>query len=299
MNRVAKAPLDMDLSELSYWLHIRGVPHRVIEEGGEQVILMPDDRFESDIQSVLQRYISEPDFRISIHEELSRYHPRERKVVVAYERALPSQAPIIYAFIILSVVVAYLTNLGDGGPLLRSLLIVNPFDYDGDLASIDGRISGLYATLAGGQIWRLVTPDFLHFSLLHITFNLLMLWILGGQLEIRRGSFSFLSLAVFVSIVSNVAQFLDTGYLFGGMSGVVYGLVGYCWVWRKFNNEVFMPDVLFRFCIIWLIIGYTPITEWAGLGRMANSAHLYGLISGLVWGAITMLGSGKNPSQAK
>jgi GlpG protein len=44
-----------------------------------------------------------------------------------------------------------------------------------------------------------------------------------------------------------------------------------------------MPDALFRFALVWLIIGYTPLTEWVGLGRMANSAHLYGLLSGLVW----------------
>ena len=116
-----------------------------------------------------------------------------------------------------------------------------------------------------------------------------MLWVLGGQLEIQKGSLSFLALIIFVSIVSNIAQLLETSYLFGGMSGVVYGLVGYCWLWRYFQPNIFFPDVLLKFSLVWLILGYTPLTEWLGLGKMANAAHLYGLIAGLIWGAITLL----------
>jgi GlpG protein len=113
-----------------------------------------------------------------------------------------------------------------------------------------------------------------------------MLWLLGGQLEIQKGSIAFLSLALFVSAISNVAQLFETSYLFGGLSGVVYGLVGYCWLWKHYEPEIFFPDILMKFSIVWLILGYTPVTEWLGWGRMANAAHLYGLISGLVWGGL-------------
>lgn len=158
-------------------------------------------------------------------------------------------------------------------------------------------MAGLIEMLSEGQFWRLLSPDFLHFSMLHIVFNMLMLWTLGGQLEMRKGSLAFLSMALFVSVVSNIAQLLDSGYLFGGMSGVVYGLVGYCWVWRRVNPDIFLPDALFRFSIIWLLLGYTPLTEWLGIGKMANSAHLYGLLSGLLWGWLTTnLGAKKIPS---
>ena len=165
------------------------------------------------------------------------------------------------------------------------------------METLTDRFVGLSRMLETGQVWRLFSPDFLHFSLLHIVFNMLMLWTLGGQLEARKGSVSFLSMALFVSLTSNIAQLADTGYFFGGMSGVVYGLIGYCWVWRRVSPDIFMPDALFRFSVVWLMIGYTPLTEWAGLGRMANSAHLYGLISGLLWGWLTTnLGAKKIPS---
>ena len=82
-----------------------------------------------------------------------------------------------------------------------------------------------------GQYWRLLTPVFIHFGWLHIAFNSLWMWELGGKLELRLGSAMLGLLVVITGTGSNIAQFLYTGpSLFGGMSGVVYGLLGYCWV---------------------------------------------------------------------
>jgi len=287
MIKVAVVSLDQDLSTLSRWLIVKGVPHRISEEQGEQVIFMPNDRFKVQLQDLLDRFAAEPEFRSELAQQLKHTKLDSLPLKTLYPRALPSQAPVIFLFIAISLVVAYLTGLGQGGSVLRALLIINPFDVEGGLATTSERLLGLSSTLLQGEFWRLVTPDFLHFSLLHITFNLLMLWVLGGQLEIQKGSASFLLMALFVSVVSNIAQLIDSGYLFGGLSGVVYGLVGYCWVWRRVAPEIFLPDALFRFCLIWLLLGYTPLTEWLGLGRMANSAHLYGLLSGLFWGWLT------------
>jgi rhomboid protease GlpG len=296
MKQVADAPIQLDLSQLSQWLKLKGVPHRISEADDRQIILMDSTQLQEQIQQVLQRYIEEPEFRSSIAEQLERVEPVTARVVTAYLRATPQQAPLIYLSIVLSLAVAYLTSLGEGGGILRALLIVDPFQLDFRMETVSDRFHGLSEMLARGQVWRLFSPDFLHFSLLHIVFNMLMLWSLGGQLEVKKGSVAFLSMALFVSLASNIAQLADTGYFFGGMSGVVYGLIGYCWVWRRVSPDIFMPDVLFRFSIVWLLIGYTPLTEWAGLGRMANSAHLYGLISGLVWGWLTTnLGAKKIP----
>lgn len=291
MIKVADAPLDADLSEFSRWLMAQGIAHRITEEQGQQVVFMADDRHKAQIQSVLRRYLEDSAFRGEIHGQLAQ-HGSERRAfkpapVVNYPRAMPSQAPIIYCLITLSILVAVFTDFGQGGPILRMLLIVDPFQFDGNLSSFNARVEILQATLLAGELWRLLSPDFIHFSVLHITFNLLMLWILGGQLEIQKGSIAFLLQVIFVSSISNVAQFFDSGYLFGGLSGVVYGLVGYCWVWKRVAPEIFFPDALMKFSVVWLLIGYTPLTEWVGLGRMANSAHLYGLIAGIVWGLIT------------
>jgi rhomboid protease GlpG len=113
-------------------------------------------------------------------------------------------------------------------------------------------------------------------------FNLLMLWFLGGQVEHRQGRGRFFLLFIACSIVPNVAQYLESGPLFGGMSGVVYGLVGYCWLWNRLHPGVLVfPSALMGLSVAWLIVGYTPLTEALLIGKMANSAHLFGLLMGL------------------
>mgnify|MGYP003641664390 FL=1 len=295
MTRINEMSLDVDLSRFSQWLSSQGVMHRIVEEGGCQVLYIQNQSLKDQVLLALQRYIAEP----SIHNQLDEWvdenssklrdmHDKSNASSL-YLRTTPSQAPVIYLLMIVSAIVAFLSDFGAGGPFIRNFLILDPFTIDADLSSASGRWYGLLDTLAAGEFWRVITPDFIHFNIMHIVFNLLMLWVLGGQLEVQKGSLSFLALVIFVSIASNVAQLLETSYLFGGMSGVVYGLVGYCWLWRYFRPTIFFPDALLKFSLIWLVLGYTPLTEWLGLGKMANAAHLYGLIAGLLWGAITLL----------
>lgn len=296
MIRITEVPLAVDLSRFSQWLHAQGVEHRIAEEQGVQVLFLEDMRLKDDIMLALSHYRDSPDVQEKLDLWLASHATRLQAVQAVqapptgtYMRATPSQAPVIFLAMLFSAVIALLTDFGASGGLIRHLLILDPLTFKGELLTASGRWSALLETIAAGEVWRLVTPDFLHFNVMHITFNMLMLWVLGGQLEIQKGSLSFLALLVFVSIVSNVAQLLETSFLFGGMSGVVYGLVGYCWVWKYYQPTIFFPNALLKFSLIWLMIGYTPLTEWMGLGRMANAAHLYGLISGLIWGAVTLL----------
>jgi GlpG protein len=293
MNQLPVIPLDLDLADFSRWLHLQGVGHRIVEDQGGQVLILDDFRSQTQVLSTLDRYISDSQFRIELSDQLNRARPQEYShsksmSVAEYTRATPTQAPVIFALILISIIFAFLSDFGKGGPLLRSFLIIDPFATTLDLSTMLGRWNAMLDMLISGQVWRLITPDFIHFNVMHITFNLLMLWVLGGQLEKQKGSVSFVALVIFVSIISNIAQLLETNYFFGGLSGVVYGLVGYCWLWKTFDKEIFFPDALMKFSIVWLLLGYTPLTEWLGWGKMANAAHLYGLLSGLLWAAITL-----------
>ena len=141
-----------------------------------------------------------------------------------------------------------------------------------------------------GQYWRLLTPVFLHFGWLHIAFNSLWLWELGGKVEIRLGPGMLALLVVVVGVGSNTAQFLYGGAaLFGGMSGVVYGLLGYCWVLGRLEPRLglVIPQGIVIFMLIWLVFGMVMPTQQLGFGSIANGAHVGGLVLGCLAGLVS------------
>ncbi|QHJ12296.1 Rhomboid protease GlpG [Paraglaciecola mesophila] len=138
--------------------------------------------------------------------------------------------------------------------------------------------------LENHQWWRLIGPALIHFSVLHIVFNLLWWWTLGGQIERVLGRATLIMLFLFSALLSNIGQLLVSGEHFGGLSGVVYALVGCVWWlgWLRPSWGLMMPKPLIGFLLVWLVVGYADIL-WVS---MANTAHTVGLISGCVFALI-------------
>jgi GlpG protein len=69
--------------------------------------------------------------------------------------------------------------------------------------------------------------------------------------------------------------------MFGGMSGVVYALLGYVWMRGKYDpaSGLFVPPPTVTMMLIWFVAGWTGI-----LGPIANMAHGAGLVLGMAWG---------------
>ena len=95
-----------------------------------------------------------------------------------------------------------------------------------------------------GEVWRLVTPIFMHGSIFHIFFNMWWLIDLGTVIEVRRGTLRLALLVLISAIVSNFAQYFwmehtDPGLAHGflGMSGVIYALFGYIWMKKVFTSR--------------------------------------------------------------
>ena len=128
------------------------------------------------------------------------------------------------------------------------------------------------------QWWRLFGPNFLHFGIAHIAFNLLWWWILGAKLERTFGTFWLIVLFVVSSLFANLTQLIAAGPNFGGMSGVVYALFGFVWWIGKLRPSwgVSIPNGYIIFLLGWLALGFLNILPI----EMANQAHLFGLISG-------------------
>jgi len=107
------------------------------------------------------------------------------------------RTPVTVACLSLSVL-AYLLVYFD-----HDLVLVRYLSFT-DIDTVGGH--RIY-TLPKHQYWRLLTPLFLHFSLMHIAFNSLWLWELGRRVEFRQGSGRMLVLMVVIGVGSNVGQY--------------------------------------------------------------------------------------------
>ena len=140
------------------------------------------------------------------------------------------------------------------------------------------------------QWWRLLTPMFVHFSFAHLAFNCLWIYVLGSKIELFDGHIKFILLVIFSSLFANYSQYIFTeSFLFGGLSGVVYGMFGFCMVIElETKNERYgLPPAIYLFMIVWMVLGFLGILTLFGFGSIANYAHLGGLIGGIIFGMVT------------
>jgi len=95
-----------------------------------------------------------------------------------------------------------------------------------------------------------------------------------------------LLLLLVAGIGANLAQYVTGTVLFGGMSGVVYALLGHVWLMsrRAPNSGFFVPQMLVVFMLGWMVFTMTDIASTVGFGNVANEAHLGGLLVGLATG---------------
>lgn len=141
--------------------------------------------------------------------------------------------------------------------------------------------------VSSGQLWRLITPIFLHFAWYHLAFDALWMWQLGSVIEKRLGPWDLAVLVAVIGAGSNVAQFLSTGPLFGGLSGVVYGLLGYFWVQGRFNPRF---GLVLNETVVYLMLGWFVLCWIQVIPNVANWAHTAGLVLGMAaaWVSYTL-----------
>lgn len=140
------------------------------------------------------------------------------------------------------------------------------------------------------QAWRWISPVFLHFGFLHFAFNLLWWWDIGSMIERFQGATRLAYLFLVLAIVPNFAQFLWAGNRFGGLSGVVYGVLAYVWIYGRLrkNYPLQLRPVIIYMMVGWMLIGFSGALDNV-VGAMANQAHLAGLVAGALLGAFFAL----------
>ncbi|MCU0072406.1 rhomboid family intramembrane serine protease [Pseudomonas koreensis] len=273
---VLRVPLAADLSGFVKLLQRMQVPHRVSEESGEQVLWVPSEISE-DVRSLYERFpAGDPDQQLEIP-----VAPTFKRPSFAEQLKHAKATGLI---LLLSLIVGGLTFLGDNLETMRWLTFLD-FRVVGDYI----HFTPLADSLAAGQWWRLFTPMLIHFGILHLAMNGMWYWELGRRIESRQGSVNLIGLTLLFGLVSNYAQFAWGGpSLFGGLSGVLYGLLGHCWIFQLLapNPAYRLPRGVLVMMLVWLLVCMSGLISMIGFGEIANAAHVGGLLIGCFTGLL-------------
>jgi len=274
--RAIETRIGTDLAQFSRYLWAQRVPHRIFDApDGTQVLVVAR---EQDVAPVRESFARWRAGELSLEDAAPAPQPAPGRL----GRAWRAQ-PVTLAGILLSVLGAAIVMFDTGLEWLHWLTFTDFRALPGGRLAFES----VSATYARGQYWRLLTPVFLHFGVLHLAFNMLWLWELGRRIERARGSLTLLALLALTGAGGNIAQYLfDGGVMFGGMSGVIYGLLGYAWVWNRFSGApgLVLPPGLMAVMLGWLVLCMSGLVEAIGFGAIANAAHGAGLALGALLG---------------
>lgn len=196
---------------------------------------------------------------------------------------MPSLPPTVtYVLIGFTVFIYILQMLGSA--------LLGDSNYGIDFVTLYGaRISD---AIDAGQLWRLITPVFLHGSLSHIFFNMYALFSIGSLLEKHFGHGRFLLLYFLGAFSGNVLSYLFSQGYSVGASTAVFGLVAAEAVFFYQNKDLFgsyarqaISNAVF-IIVINLFIGLAPmIDNWGHVGGLLGGA-MFAWFAGPKWMAV-------------
>jgi len=177
-------------------------------------------------------------------------------------------------------------------PVIKKLMIIMGIVFLLQMV-LSNRISfylGLVPILVWKKyfLWQLATYIFLHGGITHLLFNLLALWMFGGELESYWGSRKFLRYFLFCGIGAGICTVIFTPYQFIpviGASGAIYGiLLAFGWL---FPNRLIYIYFLFPIPAKYMVIIFGLIELFSSMegtgGGVAHLTHLGGLLFGLFY----------------
>ncbi|GAC15472.1 rhomboid family intramembrane serine protease GlpG [Aliiglaciecola lipolytica] len=188
-------------------------------------------------------------------------HDRQQAILPKIRWTSFQQTPFMWLIMGICLLV-YISSLAGGSYWVNEHLMLLPWNL----------------LFESGQWWRAITPAFIHFDEMHIIFNLLWWWFAGKEIEKKFGSSTLLLIFLLCAIIPNLGQLMTDGPEFGGLSGVVYGVIGFVWWcgWLRPQWGLALPNYIIGFSLVWLVLGYVDIL-WVSV---ANTAHTLGLVCG-------------------
>jgi rhomboid protease GluP len=183
--------------------------------------------------------------------------------------ALPNYKPVATMVLLVITVIIYL------GQWLSQLA----FNGADPLFELGGKINTL---IEQGEVWRLITPAFLHASPIHLLFNMYALFVLGRVIEGVYGHSRFLMLYFISAFAGNVASFVLSANNSLGASTAIFGLIGAEAIFVIRNKRFFGNRFNATLTNIGVIIALNlAIGFWPG-----SSIDYWGHIGGLIGGTL-------------
>jgi membrane associated rhomboid family serine protease len=185
-----------------------------------------------------------------------------------FGRGRLSKMPVTLFLIMASVALTLVSGLPGAMRVVRALYYSEYYGRD-------------FPEISAGEVWRLVTPIFLHGGVLHLLFNMLWLYQLGGAIETNEGSLYLAAFTVGAAAIVDTLQYLVSGPLFLGMSGIVYAFLGYIWMMARYKagTRYFVARETVIIMLFWIVICFTPLMQ-----GVANTEHVAGLLLGVAFG---------------
>lgn len=274
-------------------LFVKGIENRIEEDDGKWAIWVFAEEKIQKSKELLELYLKDPEHQ-EFHQAAEKAHEikiAEAKKDAAFQKRMNAASKkvggilerrtgrLTLSLIVISIFVAVISMLGENKSALNAFFMT---EYE----IIGNRIQWMpgLPEVFNGEVWRLITPIFIHFGIIHIFFNMLWLRALGTAIEYREGSVYFSVMVAIIAIISNLGQYLLAGPSFGGMSGVVFGLLGYIWIRSKFDpgSGYHVDKFIVQMMIFWFFLGLSGL-----IGGIANGAHGVGLACGMAWGYIS------------
>lgn len=196
--------------------------------------------------------------------------------------------PLTLTLLILCIAVSLMSNFANPSPRFRFGQTV--LDQLSFVSARDYEQSGHdpAASLKQGEVWRAITPVFLHGSPIHLAMNMVGLVVLGRIAERLAGTPRYALMILMLAALPMLLACLMPPNLDGspftvGISGVDYGLAAYLWIVSMRRPELGfrIPGSLIAILLIVIMLGFSGMTP-----GISNWAHLGGFVVGLVLGQV-------------
>ena len=171
---------------------------------------------------------------------------------------------------------------GDTPVVTYALIAINILMYivQTSSASLERQLVLWPPAVADGEVWRIFTSAFLHYSVTHILFNMWALWVVGPPLERWLGRSRFLSLYILSALGGGVLVYLlsPLNSATAGASGAIFGLFGATFVVGKRLNM----DVRGVVALIAINLAFTFVLPLMSSQQISWQGHIGGLVTGML-----------------